>query len=59
MQKIIFLTLALTMQIITVTLVLQVTNIGQAPLIFSLLFATLGTVAAVTLTVTALTTKGG
>lgn len=57
MQKTIFLTLALAMQLVTVAFVLQVISIGQAPLAFILLFATLGTVVAITLTVTALTTK--
>ena len=57
MQKTILLTLALLMLIVTVVLVLQIISIGQSPLAFILLFATLGTASAVALTITALTTK--
>ena len=57
MQKTIFLLLALLMQLLTVELVLQIISVGQAPLAFSLLFATLGTASAITLTIIALITK--
>lgn len=57
MQKTIFLVLALAMQIVTIALVIQTISIGQAPLIFTLLLATFGTVVAITVTIVALKTK--
>ncbi len=56
MQKTIFLILALTMQIATVSLVVQTTIIGQA-LLLTVFFGVVGTTSAVVLTVTALTTN--
>lgn len=56
MQKTILLALALAMQIVTVSLVLQTITIGQAFLL-TVFFGAIGTTSAILLTIIALTTK--
>ncbi len=56
MQKTIFLTLALTLLVVTVSLVVQTTIIGQA-LLLTVFFGVIGTVVSAILFIVALTTK--